>query len=64
VVAFALLTPFFFLRGGLNVSLSAVAANIGVLAVLVATKMAPSSASCCRSPAATRASTRRSRRCS
>jgi len=41
VVAFALLTPFFFLRGGLNVSLSAVAANIGVLAVLVATKMAP-----------------------
>jgi Kef-type K+ transport system membrane component KefB len=41
VVAFALLTPFFFLRGGLNVSLSAVAANLGVLAVLVATKMAP-----------------------
>ena len=31
VVAFAFLTPFFFLKGGLNVSLSAVAANLGVL---------------------------------
>jgi Kef-type K+ transport system membrane component KefB len=41
VVAFAFLTPFFFLRGGLNVSLAAVFANVGVLAVLVAAKMIP-----------------------
>jgi Kef-type K+ transport system membrane component KefB len=41
VVAFAFLTPFFFLKGGLNVSLSAVWANLGVLAVLVAAKMLP-----------------------
>jgi Kef-type K+ transport system membrane component KefB len=41
VVAFAFLTPFFFLKGGLNVSLGAVAANLGVLAVLVAAKMVP-----------------------
>jgi Kef-type K+ transport system membrane component KefB len=41
VVAFAFLTPFFFLRGGLNVSLTAVFANLGVLAVLVAAKMIP-----------------------
>jgi Kef-type K+ transport system membrane component KefB len=41
VVAFAFLTPFFFLRGGLNVSLAAVFANLGVLAVLVAAKMVP-----------------------
>jgi Kef-type K+ transport system membrane component KefB len=41
VVAFAFLTPFFFLRGGLNVSLSAVLANVGVLAALAATKMIP-----------------------
>jgi Kef-type K+ transport system membrane component KefB len=41
VVAFAFLTPFFFLRGGLNVSLSAVFANLGVLGVLVAAKMVP-----------------------
>jgi Kef-type K+ transport system membrane component KefB len=41
VVAFAVLTPFFFLKGGLNVSLSAVWANLGVLAVLVASKMLP-----------------------
>ena len=32
VVAFAFLTPFFFLRGGLNVSLGAVFANLGLLA--------------------------------
>jgi hypothetical protein len=36
VVAFAFLTPFFFLRGGMNVSLGAVFANLGVLGVLVA----------------------------
>ncbi len=41
VVAFAFLTPFVFLRGGLNVSLSAVFANLGLLAVLVAAKMVP-----------------------
>ncbi|HEV8452844.1 MAG TPA: cation:proton antiporter [Gaiellales bacterium] len=41
VVAFAFLTPFFFLKGGLNVSLSAVWANLGVLALLVISKMVP-----------------------
>ena len=41
VVAFAFLTPFFFLAGGLRVSLAAVGANLGPLAVLVAAKMAP-----------------------
>ena len=41
VVAFAFLTPFFFLRGGLNVSLPALFANIGVLGVLFAAKLIP-----------------------
>jgi len=41
VVAFAFLTPFFFLRGGLNVSLGAVFANLGLLAALLAAKMVP-----------------------
>jgi len=41
VVAFAFLTPFFFLRGGLNVSLTAVFANLGALGILVAAKMIP-----------------------
>jgi Kef-type K+ transport system membrane component KefB len=41
VVAFAFLTPFFFMRGGLNVSLGAVVANLGVLGVLFAAKMVP-----------------------
>jgi Kef-type K+ transport system membrane component KefB len=41
VVAFSFLTPFFFLRGGLNVSLGAVFANLGLLAVLFAAKMVP-----------------------
>jgi Kef-type K+ transport system membrane component KefB len=41
VVAFAFLTPFFFLRGGLNVSLGAVVANVGLLALLFAAKMVP-----------------------
>jgi Kef-type K+ transport system membrane component KefB len=41
VVAFAFLTPFFFLRGGLNVSLGAVFANLGLLAMLFAAKMVP-----------------------
>jgi Kef-type K+ transport system membrane component KefB len=41
VVAFAFLTPFFFLRGGLTVSLGAVFANLGLLALLFAAKMLP-----------------------
>jgi Kef-type K+ transport system membrane component KefB len=41
VVAFAFLTPFFFLRGGLNVSLGAVFGSLGVLGALVAAKMVP-----------------------
>jgi Kef-type K+ transport system membrane component KefB len=41
VVAFAFLTPFFFLRGGMNVSLGAVFANLGLLALLFATKLIP-----------------------
>jgi Kef-type K+ transport system membrane component KefB len=41
VVAFAFLTPFFFLRGGLNVSLGAVFANLGLLALLFGAKMVP-----------------------
>jgi Kef-type K+ transport system membrane component KefB len=41
VVAFAFLTPFFFIKGGLNVSLSAVFSNLGLLAVLLAAKMVP-----------------------
>jgi Kef-type K+ transport system membrane component KefB len=41
VVAFAFLTPFFFVKGGLNVSLGAVFANLGLLAALLVTKMVP-----------------------
>jgi Kef-type K+ transport system membrane component KefB len=41
VVAFAFLTPFFFIRGGLNVSLGAVFANLGLLGVLFAAKLIP-----------------------
>jgi Kef-type K+ transport system membrane component KefB len=41
VVAFAFLTPLFFLKGGLNVSLGAVWANLGVLALLFAAKLVP-----------------------
>ena len=41
VVAWAFLTPFFFLRGGMNVSLGAVVANLGALGVLIAAKMLP-----------------------
>jgi len=41
VVAFAFLTPFFFIKGGLNVSLPAVFSNLGLLAVLLAAKMVP-----------------------
>jgi Kef-type K+ transport system membrane component KefB len=41
VVAFSFLTPFFFLKGGMNVSASALWANLGVLALLFAGKMVP-----------------------
>lgn len=41
VVAFAFLTPFFFLKGGMNVSAHALWANLGVLALLFLWKMAP-----------------------
>jgi Kef-type K+ transport system membrane component KefB len=41
VVAFAFLTPFFFIKGGMNVSLGAVSANLGLLAALLAAKMVP-----------------------
>ncbi len=39
VVAFAMLTPFFFLRSGMNVSLPLVWANLGLLGLLLATKL-------------------------
>jgi Kef-type K+ transport system membrane component KefB len=39
VVAFAILTPFFFLKSGMNVSLSAVAANLGWLALFLGLKL-------------------------
>ena len=41
VVAFAFLTPFFFLKGGMNVSAGALWANLGILAVLFLAKMVP-----------------------
>jgi Kef-type K+ transport system membrane component KefB len=41
VVAFAFLTPFFFLRGGMSVSLGALWANLGVLALLFVAKLVP-----------------------
>jgi Kef-type K+ transport system membrane component KefB len=41
VVAFAFLTPFFFLKGGMNVSAGALWANLGVLALLFGGKMIP-----------------------
>jgi Kef-type K+ transport system membrane component KefB len=41
VVAFAFLTPFFFIRGGLNVSLGALAGSLGVLGLLFAAKLVP-----------------------
>ncbi len=39
IVSFALLTPFFFLRAGLNVSLGLVIANLGLLVLLLAAKL-------------------------
>jgi len=41
IVAFAFLTPFFFIKGGLNVSLRAVFSNLGLLGVLLLTKIVP-----------------------
>jgi len=41
VVAFAFLTPFFFLKGGMNVSASALWTNLGILALLFVGKMVP-----------------------
>jgi Kef-type K+ transport system membrane component KefB len=41
VVAFAFLTPFFFVKGGLNVSLGAVFSNLGLLGLLLLAKMVP-----------------------
>jgi Kef-type K+ transport system membrane component KefB len=41
VVAFAFLTPFFFLKGGMNVSVGALWANLGILALLFLGKMVP-----------------------
>ena len=41
VVSFAFLTPFFFLKGGLNVSAAALWANLGVLGILFVGKMVP-----------------------
>jgi len=41
VVAFAFLTPLFFLRSGMSVSLVALWSSLGVLALLFAAKMAP-----------------------
>ena len=39
VVAFSFLTPFFFLKGGMNVSASALWANLGILALLFVGKI-------------------------
>ena len=41
VVAFAFLTPFFFLKGGMNVSTSALWGSLGTLALLFVAKMVP-----------------------
>lgn len=41
VVAFAFLTPFFFFKGGMSVSASALWANLGVLGLLFGAKMLP-----------------------
>jgi Kef-type K+ transport system membrane component KefB len=41
VVAFAFLTPFFFLKGGMSVSAVALWANLGILALLFVAQMVP-----------------------
>ena len=64
VVAFAFLTPFFFLRGGLNVSLErGVRQPRAAGGAVRGEDGARSSGSSCRSRAATSPSTPRSRRC-
>jgi Kef-type K+ transport system membrane component KefB len=63
VVAFAFLTPFFFLKGGLNVSLGAVVANLGLLGALLLAKMVPKVAFIPLSPGGRFLSTPPSRRC-
>ncbi len=40
VVSFALLTPFFFLKSGMNISLPAVASDLGLLAIFLLLKLA------------------------
>jgi Kef-type K+ transport system membrane component KefB len=40
VVSFALLTPFFFLKSGMSISLSAVAANLGLVSIFLVLKLA------------------------
>jgi len=62
VVAFSFLISFFFLKGGLNVSLEAVFADLGLLAVPLAAKDA--SKARLRPPACPPRRTRPSRRCS
>jgi Kef-type K+ transport system membrane component KefB len=63
VVAFAFLTPFFFVKGGMNVSLGAVVSNLGLLGVLLAAKMLPKVGFIYPSLAAPTARTARSRHC-
>ena len=41
VVAFAFLTPFFFLKGGMSISASALWGNLGVLGLMFVWKMVP-----------------------
>ena len=41
VVAFAFLPPFFFLKGGMSVSVSALWANLGLIGLLFLAKMVP-----------------------
>ena len=65
VVAFAFLTPFFFIRGGMNVSLAAVFANLGLLRRSCSwRRWSRRSGSCCRWRGASSPNTPRSRRCS
>jgi hypothetical protein len=64
VVAFAFLTPFFFLKGGMSVSTAALWANLGILGVLFAARWSRSSSASTRLPAGSPHSTRRSPLCS
>jgi Kef-type K+ transport system membrane component KefB len=40
VIGFAMVTPFFFIKGGMNVNLHDIASNLGILGALFAVKMA------------------------